>query len=92
MGTRFHQLGIQTFNAGIPGPSPTTRDRDKFVNPEITSKKISERAIGIELVSQCNGFHIRGTSLTGLLVDEDHQVRARGRWDERAACPAHPFS
>ena len=52
MNTRFLQLDIQTFNGRIPGTLPTILDQGKFFNPEITDESMSERAIGIELVSR----------------------------------------
>ncbi|PIL24573.1 hypothetical protein GSI_12457 [Ganoderma sinense ZZ0214-1] len=48
MGTRFHQLGLNTFNSIIPGDVPSNEVREQFVAPEI-QKKMSEHDIGVQL-------------------------------------------
>ncbi|PIL30438.1 hypothetical protein GSI_07625 [Ganoderma sinense ZZ0214-1] len=44
MGTRFHQLVLNTFNSIIPGDVPSNEVREQFVAPEI-QKKMSEHDI-----------------------------------------------
>ncbi len=50
MGTRFHQLGLNTFNDIIPGELPSNKDRKKFREPDIGDKSTSEHDISVELV------------------------------------------
>ncbi|KAI1791904.1 hypothetical protein LXA43DRAFT_1009763 [Ganoderma leucocontextum] len=67
MGTHFHQLGIQTFHARIPGPSPTASDRDGFIKPDIDRTEMSERAIGIELAKTIKSV-LQAAGTSGLRV------------------------
>ncbi|KAM5541440.1 hypothetical protein V8D89_004994 [Ganoderma adspersum] len=47
--TRFHQLGLNTFNDVIPGGLPSDEDRAKFLGPDLGNKNMSEHDIGIQL-------------------------------------------
>ncbi|KAM5541445.1 hypothetical protein V8D89_004999 [Ganoderma adspersum] len=77
MGTRFHQLGIQTFNARIHGPSTTPADRAKFLSPKITNEKMSERAIGIELSKTIRSV-LDAAETSGLRVLHTPSHKAKG--------------
>nr|VWP01996.1 Uncharacterized protein [Ganoderma boninense] len=75
MHSRFHQLGVQAFNALLPGSSPTASDQARFFSPEITNQGMSERAIGIELQDyQAKGNHNKRSNTVndiGIYVDTE---------------------
>ncbi|PIL24567.1 hypothetical protein GSI_12451 [Ganoderma sinense ZZ0214-1] len=83
MGSRFHQLGIHTFNALLQGSPPTAEDREKFVSPKITSEGMSERAIGIELSKTIRSV-LDAAGTGGLRVLHTPSHKAKGDHSKRS--------
>ena len=95
MGTRFHQLGLNTFNNIIPGGLPSEDDRRKFTTPDLGEKNMSEHAIGIQLVRIW--FHLmslRSTYSSDVddILEQYYQVDyTRRRGGPQASGFAHPL-
>ncbi|KAI1791921.1 hypothetical protein LXA43DRAFT_384908 [Ganoderma leucocontextum] len=78
MGTRFHQLGLNTFNDIIPGELPTAEDRNKFEKPNISDKRMLESDIGVELTKTIKSILDAAGADHGLEVLHTPYHKARG--------------
>ena len=95
MGTRFHQLGLNTFNDIIPGGLPSGEDRAKFLAPDLGDKNMSEHAIGIQLVRiWFHLMYLHGTYSSDVenILEQHYQVYyTRRRGGPQTSGFAHPL-